>query len=385
MELIYLDNNATTRPLPEVLEAMRPFQEEFYGNPSSRHPLGGRARQAIDRARDQVAALVGARPDEVVFTSGGTESDNCALRGVLEARRERRHLVVTAVEHPAVLETARRLAHEGYEVTEAGVDADGALDLAALRDAVRSDSAVISVMAANNETGVIFPLDEVAAIARERGALLHCDAVQAAGRIPIDLASLPVDLLSLSGHKLHGPKGTGALVVRRRTPLAPILRGGHQEGDRRPGTENVPGIVGLGEACERSARFLAGRGWDRVAAQRRRLEEGLTAAIPGSVVNGARAPRVANTTSIRFPGTEAETLLLLLGEEGICASSGSACATGAIEPSHVLRAMGLAPAEARGSVRFSLSRFTTEREIGRVLALVPPAVERLRALARSGP
>lgn len=377
--MVYLDNNATTRPAPEARAAMAPFEDEDYGNPSSAHAFGGRARHALDRARDQVAALLGARPGEIVFTSGGTESNNAAIRGVLDALPAKRHLIVSRVEHPSVLRPAERLQKSGWRVTFLRVDAAGLPDLEELRASLADDTALVSLMAANNETGVRFPLEAIAGVVKGRNVLLHCDAVQAAGRIPIDVGRLPVDLVTVSGHKLHGPKGIGALYVRRRTPFVAWLAGGHQERDRRAGTENVAGAAGLGTACVLARAHLAAM--PEVAALRDRLEETLLRAIPGARVLGHREARVPNTTSLLFPGLQADTLLLLLSEEGVCASSGSACATGSLEPSHVLQAMGVPPRDARSVLRFSLSRYTTPGEIDRALEIIPAAAERARELA----
>lgn len=380
MSEVYLDNNATTRVDPAVLQAMLPFFSGRYGNPSSMHSFGGGVGRDIARARDQVAALLGCRPTEALFTSCGTEGDNTAIHSALAAQPGKRHLVATRVEHPAVLGVASHLAGQGYETTLLGVDKLGRLDLEELRAAIRKDTALVSVMYANNETGVIFPIREIAEICKERGVLVHTDAVQAVGKLPIDLAEMPVDMLTLSGHKLHGPKGVGALFVRRGTPFRPFLLGGHQERGRRAGTENTAGLVGLGAACELAMRHMAGES-GRVAALRDRLQAGLLAAIPESIVNGDCENRLPNTLSIAFKYVEGEAILLLLDRFGICASSGSACTSGSLEPSHVLRAMGVPFTFAHGSVRFSLSRYTTGADIDLALKELPGIIARLREIS----
>ena len=379
MRHVYLDNNATTMTAPEVVRAMGPFWVEAYGNPSSMHYFGGGLRAVVDGAREQVAKLLNADFAEIVFTSGGSESDNLAIRGTVEALGDRRrHIVTTRVEHPAVRETCRYLKKHGYRLTELGVDGDGALDLDELAAAVTSDTALVSVMWANNETGVVFPIEEIARIVKRRGAVFHTDAVQAVGKLPIDLEKVPIDLLSLSGHKLHGPKGVGALYVRRGTKLVPLIIGGHQEGGKRAGTENVAGMVGLGAACELAGANLAEE-TIRVRALRDRLQEGLLASCQGAKVNGAR--RLPNTLNISFEFIEGEAILLMLDDLGISASSGSACASGSLEPSHVMRAMGVPFTMAHGSIRFSLSRYNAEEDIDHVIEHMPAVVDRLRALS----
>jgi cysteine desulfurase len=379
--VIYLDNNATTRPADEVVEAMLPYLRERYGNPSSIHSFGSRVGRDLDRAREEVAALLGADPGEVVFTSGGTEAINAAIRGALA---EVAGLVVTsAVEHPATRATLARLERAGAcTVRTVGVDERGALDLGALESAIGDGKRVslVTLLWANNETGVLFPIDEVAALCRERGVPLHVDAVQAAGKVEIDAGRTPVDLLSISGHKLHGPKGIGVLFVRRGRPFEPLVTGGHQERSRRGGTENVPGIVGLGVAARLAQRWLESDGPARLGGLRDRLEDRLLAAPLGAARNGARAPRVANTTSLRFPGLDGEALLLDLSRRGIAASSGSACTSGSLEPSHVLLAMGVRPVDALGSLRLSLSRETTPAEVDAAAAAIVEAVSALRRL-----
>ncbi len=381
--VVYVDNNATTRVAPEVTEAMMPYLTDLYGNPSSIHSFGGQVAHAVEKAREQVAALLGARPTEIVFTSCGTESDNMAIRGSLQANPDKRHIITTRVEHPAVRNLCHSLAKEGYALTELAVDAEGLLDVEQLREAIRPETALISVMYANNETGVLFPIEEIGQIARERGIPFHCDAVQAVGKIPLDLAALPVDLLALSGHKLHAPKGIGALYIRRGTRLLPWLVGGHQERGRRGGTEAVPHIIALGKACE-----LAQAGIEqenvRVKAMRDRLEKGLLESTADCHRNGHPTRRLPNTSNLSFEYIEGEAILLLMDECGICASSGSACTSGSLEPSHVMRAMGVPFTAAHGSIRFSLSRYNTEEEVDYILREVPPIIRRLREISPYG-
>jgi len=383
---IYLDNNATTMVAPEVFAAVRPFLEDNYGNPSSMHVFGARAGRGVEIARGQVAALIGAdTPGEIIFTAGGSESDNLAIVGTLRAFPEKRHIVTTAVEHPAVSGLCRELAskHHGYEVTFIGVDGMGRIDLDELRDAIRPDTAVVSVMAANNETGVIFDTEAVGAIVKQTGAAFHVDAVQAAGKLPLDMKNSSVDMLSISGHKLHAPKGVGALYVRRGTRLRPLILGGHQERGRRAGTENVPGLVGMGLACEIAAANLESEN-TTVRALRDRLEQRIIATVPDSRVNGDPVNRLPNTTNISFDYIEGEGILLLMDRAGIAASSGSACTSGSLEPSHVLKAMGVPFISAHGSIRFSLSRYNTASEIDYTAAVMPRIVERLRAITPFG-
>ena len=381
MDTVYLDNNATTRVAPEVLEAMMPFFGDLYGNASSMHTFGGQNKRHIDRARDQVAALLGCEPAEIVFTSCGTESDNAAVRGTVDALAGRKHHVVTTrVEHLAVLSACQFLGKHGYRVTELPVDHDGRLDLDQLEHSLSDDTAIVSVMWANNETGVLFPIAEIGELCRRHGVPFHTDAVQAAGKLPIDLAAAPVDLLSISGHKLHAPKGIGVLYIRKGTRIAPFLIGGHQESNRRAGTENVPYIVGLGKACELAHQALDDE-QARIRALRDTLEAGILASCPDCFVNGASAPRLPNTSNVAFEYIEGESILLMLDQAGICASSGSACTSGSLDPSHVMRAMGVPFTAAHGSTRFSLSRYTTEAEIDYTLEHVPPIVHRLRELS----
>jgi cysteine desulfurase len=377
MERIYLDHNATTPPDPRVLEAMLPYLTEAFGNPSSLHWYGQRARAAIDEAREKVAALVSASPAEIVFTASGSEADNLALRGAAAAAREpRRGIVHSAVEHHAVVNTARGLAEDGWPVAVVPVSADGVLDLDALRSTVDEHTALVSVMLANNETGVLQPVVEAARVARESGALVHCDAVQGAGKVPVNVRALDVDLLALSAHKMYGPKGVGALYVRRGTRLRALVRGGAQERNRRAGTEDVAGIVGFGRAAELVRESLTSEP-ARVGALRDRLEARLLQ-VGGARRNGD-GPRVANTTNVSFDGIEAEDLLIALDLMGVAVSTGAACAAGAVEPSHVLRAMGLHAQRVQASLRFSLGRCTTEREVDRAADAVAEAVARQRA------
>jgi cysteine desulfurase len=376
MGRVYLDHNATTPVDPLVLEAMLPYLREQYGNPSSLHWFGQRARAAVEEARAQVAALVGAEPTEIVFTASGSESDNMALRGVAaKAREPRRGVVVSAIEHHAVLNAVRALREEGVPVAVARAGPSGVVDVDDLAARVDERTALVSLMLANNETGVLQPVAEAARLARERGALVHCDAVQAAGKVPIDVRALGVDLLTLSAHKLYGPKGAGCLVVRRGTPMAPLVRGGGQERNRRAGTENVAGIVAFGAAARLAAEGLD-REAARVGALRDRLEARLLA-LPGAEVNG-RGPRLPNTANVSFAGAEAEELLIALDLEGIAVSTGAACAAGAVEPSHVLRAMGFAPGRVQSSLRLSLGRTTTEEDVDRAAAIIAAVLARVR-------
>jgi cysteine desulfurase len=378
MRRVYLDANATTPLLPEVLEAMRPYWMEHFGNASSIHQQGQRARTAVDRAREMLAEFFNCHAAEVVFTSGGTEGDNTALFGLL---RPGDHLITTAIEHSAVLAAADRLATEGVTVTKVGPRADGLIDPAEILGALRPETRLISVMLANNETGVIQPVEEIGRIAAQAGVYFHVDAVQAAGKIVIDVARIGCHVLSISGHKMYAPKGIGAMFVRRGTPLEPVIVGGSHERRRRAGTENVPSIVGLGKAAELAMASLKSGAMDRIAALRDRLEGEILAGIPGTGVNGGGVPRAANTSNIWFDQVEGEALVIALDLKGIAVSGGSACHSGATEPSHVLMAMGLDKTRARASLRFSLLKTATEDDIDTVLAVVPEAVERLRELA----
>jgi cysteine desulfurase len=381
---IYFDNNATTRLAPEAYEAMRPYLTDLYGNPSSIHTFGSQVVRQIEKARESVAALLGASDTvEVVFTSCGTEGDNAAIRSVLEANAGKRHIITTQVEHPAVMGLCQHLEKRGYAVTWLKVNREGLLDPEELKSSLREDTALVSVMYANNETGVIFPIEEIGAIARSRGVFVHVDAVQAAGKVPLNIKNSPVDLLTISGHKFHGPKGVGALYVKRGLTFHPLLIGGHQERRRRAGTENVAGIVGMGKAAELAAASLDEE-TRRVGGLRDLLEKNLLARCSDAVANGARAKRVPNTLNISFERADGESILVLLDERGICASTGSACTAGSTEPSHVLRAMGVPAELIQGTVRFSLSRYTTEEEVRVVSDEMPRIVERLRGLSALG-
>ena len=380
---VYLDNNATTMVAPEVFEEMRPYFSELYGNPSSLHSFGGNVAHALDEARRKLADLLGAGEDELVFTSCGTESDSTAIRSALEEFPEKRHIVTSSVEHPAVLGLCAHLEKQGYEVTYLGVDEQGRLDLDELAEAVRDDTAIVSIMHANNESGVVFPIAEITEIVKARGVLMHTDAVQSVGKLPLDLGELPVDFLSLSGHKLHAPKGVGALFVRHSAPFNSLLIGGHQEDNRRAGTENVASIVALGKAAELAGEHLEDV-QSRVSAMRDRLEEELAARCPDTIVNGGESPRLPNTLNMSFGYVEGESIVLLLDEVGIYVSTGSACSSGSLEVSHVIKCMKVPEMYAHGSIRFSLSRYNTDEEIGYVIERVPEVINRLRELSPYG-
>ncbi|MBS6829830.1 MAG: cysteine desulfurase NifS [Desulfovibrio sp.] len=380
MKTIYLDNNATTAVAPEVLAAMLPYLGELYGNPSSMHSFGGQIGEAVDTARERIAALLGAAPDEIIFTSCGSESDNTAIWSALQTQPEKRHLITTRVEHPAVLNVVQYWERQGYHVTLLGVDGKGRLDLDEYAAALSDDTALVSIMFANNEVGNIYPIQTMAEMAKERGVLFHTDAVQAVGKTPIDLRHLPVDMLSLSGHKIHAPKGIGVLYVRKGVRFRPFLRGGHQERGRRAGTENVPYIVGLGMAAQLSSDHMQEERVN-VARLRDKLENGLLERISDCMVNGDVENRLPNTSNIAFKNVEGEAILLMLDRLGICASSGSACTSGSLEPSHVLRAMGVPFNYAHGSVRLSLSRYTTEEDVDYVIENFPGVIETLRAIS----
>jgi cysteine desulfurase len=380
MSVIYLDNNATTKVDQAVVEAMLPYLSEFYGNPSSMHTFGGQVGRAINEARSQVAALLGAEPSEIVFTSCGTEGDNAAIRAALLAQPNKRHIVTTQVEHAAVLNLCKLLETQGYTVTYLSVNRQGQLDLDELAASLTGNTALVSIMYANNETGVVFPIEQIGQIVKEREILFHVDAVQAVGKIPLNMKTSTIDLLTLSGHKLHAPKGIGALYVRRGVRFRPLLIGGHQERGRRGGTENVAGIIALGKAAELEVAHLT-EAVQREQKLRDRLEKTLLTTIPDCEVNGHPTQRLPNTTNIGFKYIEGEAILLSLNQYGICASSGSACTSGSLEPSHVLRSMGLPYTILHGSIRFSLSRYTTDAEIDQVIAVMPGIVERLRALS----
>jgi cysteine desulfurase len=380
MAVIYMDNNATTRVAPEVLEAMLPYFSEYYGNPSSMHSFGGDVAMKISEAREKIATLLGARPDEIIFTSCGTESDSTAIHAAIRSNPGKSHIITSRVEHPAVKNRFERLSKEGYRVTFVPVDRKGRLDVEYLMGRLTPDTALVSLMWANNETGVIFPIREIAEKLYGRGIVFHTDAVQAVGKIPIDLKETPVDMLSLSGHKLHGPKGVGVLYVRKGTKFTPFMLGGHQEHGRRGGTENVASIIGLGRAGELAGEMMAEEN-TRVRHLRDRLETELLNRIPHAFVNGDLDQRLPNTTSIAFEFVEGESILLMMNQYGICASSGSACTSGSLEPSHVLRAMGVPFTAAHGSIRFSLSTYNTEADADLIIEKLPPIIERLRSMS----
>lgn len=381
MKTIYMDNNATTQVDPAVFEEMKPFFTELYGNPSSMHRFGGQVGVKLKEARERVAKLLGCEPDEIIFTSCGSESDNTAIRSALNAQPDKRHIITTRVEHPAILSLCKYLEKkEKYEVTYLSTDDRGRLDMDEYKAALRPDTAIVSIMWANNETGNIYPVEEMAKLAKANGSFFHTDAVQAVGKIEVNLAESDIDMLSLSGHKLHAPKGVGALYVRKRLPFRPFLIGGHQEKSRRAGTENTTGIVALGKACQLAHDHMATEN-TQVKALRDKLEEGLLTAIPDSILNGDKENRLPNTANISFGYVEGEAILLMMDQLGICASSGSACTSGSLEPSHVLRSMGVPFTFAHGSIRFSLSRFNTEEEVDYVLDTLPKIIENLRKLS----
>lgn len=380
MKTIYLDNNATTAIAPEVMAVMLPYFNELYGNPSSMHTFGGQVADGVEKAREQLAELLHARTDEIIFTSCGTESDNTAFWSAVQSQPEKRHIVTTRVEHPAVLNVCQFWEREGYHVTYLGVDDKGRLNLDEYKAALGDDTALVSIMFANNEVGNIYPIQELSEMAHERGILFHTDAVQAIGKVPVDLSKMPIDMLSLSGHKINAPKGIGALYVRKGVRFRSFLRGGHQERGRRAGTENVPYIVGLGKAAELATRFMREEQVN-VAMLRNRLEKGILENIPESRVNGDVEHRLPNTSNISFKNVEGEAILLMLDRLGIAASSGSACTSGSLEPSHVLRAMGVPFNYAHGSIRLSLSRYTTEEDIDYVVREFPGVIKTLRAIS----
>jgi cysteine desulfurase len=380
MKTVYFDNNATTKVAEEVLEEIRPLFCDLYGNPSSMHTFGGQIGRRIRLAREQVASLLGCDPTEIVFTGCGTESDNTAINGTLAAAPNRRTIITTRVEHPAVLAVCRDLENHGYTVIELNVDRQGRLDMAELEEKLDDDTALVTIMYANNETGTVFPIEDIAELVTSKGAVFHTDAVQAVGKIPLDLSKSNIDLLSLSGHKLHAPKGVGILYVRKGTRLSPFMLGGHQEAGRRAGTENVPGIVGLGKACELAANNLETEN-SKVKALRDKLEKTIMQKCPDCRLNGDPDNRLPNTTNISFEYIEGEAILLMLDKYGICASSGSACTSGSLEPSHVLRAMGVPFTAAHGSIRFSLSRYNTEEEVDYTIEKLPPIINQLRELS----
>ena len=381
MKVIYVDNNATTMVAPEVLDAMLPYFSTNYGNPSSMHSFGGNVAGAIETARENVANLIGAAPQEIVFTSCGTESDGTAIRAAIESYPDKKHLVTSRVEHPAIKNLYEALSKKGYRATFVPVDHSGRLDIDYLYDSLSDDTAIVSLMWGNNETGVIFPIEEISREVKSRGILFHTDAVQAVGKLPINVGETGVDMLSLSGHKFHSPKGIGALYIRKGTKFSPFMIGGHQEKGRRGGTENTASIIGLGKAAELAAAHLAENGYERVSRLRDRLEQTLLDKVSNALINGDPANRLPNTTSVAFEYVEGEAILLMMNEYGICASSGSACTSGSLEPSPVLRAMGVPLTAALGCIRFSLSRYNREDEIDVILEKLPPIIERLRELS----
>lgn len=381
MTPIYLDNNATTKVAPEVMEAMLPYFTELYGNPSSMHTFGGQVAKSLKKAREGVASILGAASgDEILFTSCGTESNATAVHAAIRAFPQKKHLITSTVEHPAIKTLFERLGKEGFRITAIPVDSRGRLDMDLLEKSLDADTALVSIMWANNETGTLFPVETIGRLCRQKGILFHTDAVQAVGKIPMQLKDMPVDLLSLSGHKLHAPKGVGALYIKKGTPFTPYLVGGHQEHGRRAGTENVASIIGLGQACELAISKMKEEN-TRVKALRDRLEGELLRRIPKCFVNGDLDNRLPNTCSISFEYIEGEAILLMMNQYGICASSGSACTSGSLEPSHVLRAMGVPHTAAHGTIRFSLSIYNTDAEIDAVIHHLPPIVARLREMS----
>ena len=383
---VYFDNNATTQVAPEVRDAMLPFLGELYGNPSSMHAFGGQVAKYVDQAREEVARFLNAGPDEIIFTSWATESDNSAIRGTADYFGKDLKVITTAVEHPAVLQPCRRLKALGHEVVELPVDSLGRLDLAQLESELQTSkpATLVSVMWANNETCVLFPIEKIAEICKAHGAILHTDAVQVAGKIPVDVKKVPVDMLSMSGHKFHAPKGIGIFYVRKGTKLKPFMLGGHQERTRRAGTENVPYIVGLAKACE-LARLGMAKEATEIGALRDKLEAGILAKCPNVRVNGDKENRLPNTLNVSFEYIEGEAIAYHLSDLGICISTGSACASGSLDPSHVIRAMGVPFTAVHGSVRFSLSRYNTEAEVDYILDKLPPVIKNLRELSPFGP
>jgi cysteine desulfurase len=380
MKPIYVDNNATTRIDPQVLDEMLPYFNDFYGNPSSMHSFGGEVAHKIDEARIKVASLINASPDEIVFTSCGTESNSTAIHATISSIPDKKHIITSRVEHPAVKNLCEYFSKKGYRVTFVPVDRKGMLDVDYLYNSLTDDTAIVSVMWANNETGMIFPIEEISQVVKQKGIVFHTDAVQALGKVPVDVNKSKVDMLSLSGHKIHAPKGVGALFVRKGTRFSPFLIGGHQEGGRRGGTENVVSIIGLGKASELAENHLE-EVTTKVGQLRDKLENELLRRIPNVIINGDSENRLPNTTSISFEYVEGESILLMIDEFGICASSGSACTSGSLEPSHVLRAMGVPFTAAHGSIRFSLSIYNTEEEIDFIIEKLPPIIEHLRNLS----
>ncbi len=380
MKIVYTDNNATTRVAPEVLNEMLPYFSELYGNPSSMHSFGGNVGREITRAREQVAALINAEPDEIVFTSCGTESDNAAIHAALAANPEKRHIITSGVEHPAIKNPLEDLEKKGYRVTFVPVDGKGRLDMELLYESMTEETALVSLMWANNETGVIFPVKEITQRAKEKGILFHTDAVQAVGKIPIDVKDAGVDMLSLSGHKIHAPKGVAALYVKKGLKFSSFLNGGHQENGRRGGTENTASIIGLGKACELAEAHLTEMD-TRIRDLRDFLETRLVELIPAATINGDIDNRLPNTLNIGFTAVEGESILLLMDQAGICASSGSACTSGSLDPSHVLMAMKVPFESAHGTIRFSLSCYNTQEDMEHIVTTLPPVIQRLRDMS----
>ena len=380
MKVIYTDNNATTQVAPEVLEEMLPYFHELYGNPSSMHTFGGRVGHKLKEARAKVASLIGASPEEIIFTSCGTESNNTAIQAAIRSYPDKMHIITTRVEHPAVKNLCEYLSKNGYRVTFVPVDRKGRLDVDYLYENFTDDTAIVSIMWANNESGVIFPIEEISRTVKEKGVVFHTDAVQAVGKIPVDVRKVGLDMLSLSGHKIHAPKGVGALFVRKGTKFSPLLIGGHQESGRRGGTENSASIIGLGKACELAVDHLE-KVNTHVKHLRDKLENEIINTIPNTMINGDRKNRLPNTTNIAFEYVEGESILLMMDELGICASSGSACTSGSLEQSHVLRAMGVPFTAAHGTIRFSLSTYNSEDEINFIVEQLPPIIERLRKMS----
>lgn len=383
MNTIYFDNNATTQVAQEVIDSMLPYFRDYYGNPSSMHSFGGQIYRRIEEAREQVALLIGADPNEIIFTSCGTESNNTAIMSAIETNPAKKHIITTKVEHPAVLNFCKHLSRKGYRVTYLPVDGKGRLEIEAFLRAIEDDLAVVSIMYANNETGVIFPIEKIGQMLKERKVVFHTDAVQIVGKLPVNVKELPIDMLTLSGHKIHAPKGIGALYVRKGTRFYPYIIGGHQEKGRRAGTENVAFIIGLGKACEIAAKCMQ-KEVDFVKQLRDKLENGLLNNCPDVSINGDRENRLPNTSNISFEFVEGEAILLRLDEYGICASSGSACTSGSLEPSHVLRAMGVRNTAIHGSVRFSLSRYNEEKEVDKVIEVMPGIIKDLRLISPFG-
>ncbi|MGB2578877.1 cysteine desulfurase [Elusimicrobium simillimum] len=383
MKPIYLDNNATTKTWPEVVQAMLPYFSEKYGNPSSMHSFGANVKGEITKARKHIAAMIGAEyDDEIIITAGGTEADNTAIFSAVNCYPDKKHIITSAVEHPAVMEVFKHLQSKGYKVDYIGVDASGRFNMDQYKAAINDGTALVSVMWANSETGTIFPIEEIAKIAKENGALFHTDAVQAVGKIPVNVAGTNIDMLSFSAHKIHGPKGIGALYVKRGTRFLPYLIGGHQEKGKRAGTENVPGVIGFGKACEMAMEAL--KDTSKLKSLRDYLERELTTKIAHAKINGDVDARVPNTTNISFGYVEGESILMHLDDYGICASSGSACTSGSLEPSHVLRAMCVDFHFAHGSIRFSLSEETAKEELDKVIEVLPGIIEKLRAISPFG-